>query len=76
MTTTYYASGSNGDVISLDVENSGTVSTAGDVFEFRMGNGTYVPTQRQALNFLERLERWIIQNGSDGDGENLPPDRG
>lgn len=76
MTTSYYASVNDGDVHSKDVESSGTSSTAGDVIELRMGNGTYVPTQREVLNALERFERWIIQNGLKGVGANLPPNRG
>ena len=76
MTTTYYISANDGDVISKDVPHAGTSSTAGDVVELRMGNGTYVPTQRQVLNALERFGRWIIQNGLDGAGANLPPNRG
>jgi hypothetical protein len=73
--TIYYASGNDGDVFSADMEHSGTSSTSTDVFEFRMGNGTTVPTQRQSLNFLARLKRWIIQEGLAGAGANLPPDR-
>jgi hypothetical protein len=77
MTTTYYVSiTSDGDSISRDPDNAGTSSTAADVFELRMGNGTTVPTQRQVLNVLECFERWIIQNGLDGAGANLPPNRG
>ena len=76
MTTTYYASFNDLDAISLNPEHVGTSSTAGDVVEVRMGNGTVVPTQRQVLNALERCERWIIQNGLGGLGANLPPDRG
>jgi hypothetical protein len=76
LATTYYASFNDGDIISADPEHVGTSSTAGDVVEIRMGNGTVVPTQRQVLNILERLERWIIQNGLDGAGANLPPNRG
>lgn len=76
MTTTYYASGNDGDSVSLDMEHSGTSSTAGDVFEFRMGNGSYAPTQRQCLNFIGRLRRWIVQGGLDGAGANLPSSRG
>lgn len=73
MTTTYYASGNDGDVYTKDMEHSGTSSTASDVFEFRMGNGTTVPTQRQCLNFLARVRRWILQEGLAGAGANLPP---
>ncbi len=50
---------------------------AGDVFELRVGNGTTVPTQRQTLNWLESVvKRWYMQNGLDGLGANLPPNRG
>ncbi len=76
MTTTYYMSFNDGDSIAKDPEHVGTSSTAGDVVEIRMGNGTRVPTQREVLNMLERAERWIIQSGLDGLGANLPPDRG
>lgn len=76
MTTTYYMSANDGDSISLDPEHVGTSSTAGDLVELRMGNGTVVPTQRQVLNIMERFERWIVQNGLDGLGANLPPNRG
>ena len=77
MATTYYASvTSDFDTQAADPDNAGTSSTATDVIELRMGNGTTVPTQRQVLNFMERMERWIIQNGLDGLGANLPPSRG
>lgn len=76
MATTYYASGNDLDAISVDPEHVGTSGTAADVCELRMGNGTTVPTQRQVLNFLERMERWIIMNGLNGLGANLPPNRG
>lgn len=59
-----------------DPANAGTSSTAADIIELRMGNGTYVPTQRQIFNALEFIERWLIQSGLDGLGANLPPDRG
>lgn len=76
MATTYYMSFNDLDTISADPAHAGTSSTAGDNVEVRMGNGTYVPTQRQVLNGLEIGERWIIQNGLDGAGANLPPNRG
>ena len=47
-----------------------------DIVALRMGNATFVPTQRQVLVCLERMERWIIQNGLDGLGANLSPNRG
>lgn len=77
MATTYYASvTSDFDTLSANPDNVGTSSTAADVCELRMGNGTTVPTQRQVLNFMERMERWIQQNGLGGLGANLPPNRG
>lgn len=77
MATTYYVSiTSDADTLARDPDNAGTSSTAGDVFELRMGNGTTVPTQRQVLNAMEIFERWIIQNGLKGAGANLPPNRG
>ena len=77
MANTYYMSvTSDYDAISKDPDNVGTSSTAGDRIELRIGDGTYIPTQRQVLNVLERFERWIIQNGLDGLGANLPADRG
>ncbi len=74
-----------GDAISKDPDHVSTDTTTGwqtadpqigDVFALRMGNGTTVPTQRQVLNWLELVERWIIQNGLKGAGANLPPNRG
>lgn len=38
-----------------------------------MGNGTYVPTLTEVLMAMSVLERWIIQNGLDQAGANLPP---
>lgn len=76
MATIFYASCNDGDVLAKDVEHAGTSSTAGDLVELRMGDGTNTPTQRQVLNILERIERWIMQGGLNGAGANLPPDRG
>lgn len=66
------------DHVSTDASFTGatTPPQAGDVFELRIGNATTVPTQRQVLNWLELVERWIIQNGLNGLGANLPPNRG
>lgn len=77
MANTYYMSVTGDyDAISKDPDNVGTSSTAADRIELRMGDGTFVPTQRQVLNCLERFERWIMQNGLNGVGANLPPNRG
>lgn len=73
MTTTYYASVNDMDTVTADVAHAGTSSTAGDVIEIRIGNGTYVPTHRQVFNALEIFRRWLIQRGLDGAGANLPP---
>jgi hypothetical protein len=73
MTTTYYAS-ITGDVRTFsDVDHAGTSSTAADIIEIRMGNGTYVPTRMEVLLACEKFERWIVQGGLDQLGANLPP---
>lgn len=72
MTTTYYAS-TTSDTASLADLTGGTSSTAGDLLELRMGNGTTVPNRRQCIEFLELCKRWIMQGGTDGAGVNLPP---
>ena len=61
------------DEISMDPDNRGTSSTAGDKIEFRVDQAL---TQRQALNGLARFKRWIEMNGLNGLGANLPADRG
>ncbi len=76
MATQYYASVNDMDTVAKDVAHAGTSGTAADIIELRMGDGTYVPTQREVLNALEIFERWIIENGLDGAGANLPPNRG
>ena len=72
MATTYYASVNTYPANMADVDHAGTSSTAGDVFEFRMGNGTYAPDRRECLMALKRVERWIMQGGLDQAGANLP----
>jgi len=73
MTTTYYASITS-DVRTLnDVSHAGTSSTAADIIELRIGNGSYVPSRTEALMACETFERWIIQGGLDQAGANLPP---
>ncbi len=77
MANTYYMSVTGDyDSISKDPDNVGTSSTAADRVELRIGDGTTLPTQRQVLNCMERFERWIMQNGLNGLGANLPADRG
>ncbi len=76
MAAQYYMSANDGDIYSKDVEHAGTSSTATDLIELRIGDGTTIPGQRQVLNVLKRFERWIIQNGLDGAGANLPANRG
>lgn len=78
MATQFYMSSNDGDSITHDPDHAGTSSTATDLVELRIGDGTTVPTQRQVLNIMEQFQRWIIQNGRDGvdaDGV-LPPNRG
>lgn len=76
MATQFYMSANDGDIYAKDVEHAGTSSTATDLVELRIGDGTTVPTQRQVLNIMARFKRWIIQNGLDGAGANLPPSKG
>lgn len=72
MATIYYASINDLHTVSKDVDHSGTSSTAGDVLEIRMGNGTFAPTRFDVLVGLGRLTRWVMQGGLDGAGANLP----
>ena len=74
-----------GDAISRDPDNRSTDAAftgatvspnPADNFELRIGNATDLPTQRQVLNWLEQVERWITQNGLNGLGANLPANRG
>ncbi len=76
MAATYYAS-VQADVRTMkDVDHSGTSSTAGDIVELRMGNGTYVPTQEEVLLAMRVFERWVVQGGLNQAGANLPPNAG
>lgn len=72
MATTYYAS-ITGDTRSFtDVDNAGTSSTAADIIELRMGNGTYAPTREETVMALRKFERWLLQGGIDQAGANVP----
>jgi hypothetical protein len=62
-----------GDTNSKDPDNVGTATTASDKIELRLDQTC---TQRQVLNAMELFERWIMQNGLNGVGANLPPLRG
>ena len=72
MTTTYYASITVAPSLMQDVDNSGTSSTAGDIIELRMGNGTYAPTRAEVLKSLKRFERWLMEGGLNQAGANIP----
>lgn len=74
MATTYYASINDARTMA-DVAHAGTSSTAGDDIELRIGNGTYVPTITETILALRIFERWLIQNGLDQAGANLPPNQ-
>ena len=76
MTDTYYASITADARTFKDVSHAGTSSTAADIIEIRMGNGTYVPTRMEVLWAMEVFERWIVQGGLDQLGANLPPNSG
>jgi hypothetical protein len=73
MASYYMSVTSDYDAISKDPDNVGTSTSAADKIELRMDQTN---TQRQVLNALERFERWIIQNGLNGVGANLPANRG
>lgn len=72
MANTYYASVTAITSNFTDMDNSGTSSTATDIIELRMGNGTYAPDRREVQEFLKRMERWLVQGGLDQAGANLP----
>jgi hypothetical protein len=74
--TTYYASVVDADTVAKDVAHSGTSSTAGDMIELRMGDGTNEPTVRQVINALIIFERWLIERGTNGAGANMPVNSG
>jgi len=70
----YYMSvTSDYDTFSKDPDNRGSSSTAADKVEFRFDTTL---TQRQAINCLRRFERWLEQNGLNGLGASIPPNRG
>lgn len=72
MTTTYYASILTDPGAMKDVDHSGTSSTAADIIELRMGNGTYAPTRNEVIEALRVFERWVIQGGLNQAGANVP----
>ena len=82
MTTTYYASVTNdvrryvdfgaADDAGTTDGHVGTSSTATDIIELRLGNGTYLPSLDEALIALARFHRWLIQGGLNQAGANLP----
>lgn len=72
MAATYYASITTVPSSFTDVDNNGTASTAADIIELRMGNGTYAPTRHEVIDALRRFERWVIQGGLDQAGANVP----
>lgn len=72
MATQYYV-GFNDSEHVRDAASSGTSGTAASVFEFRMGNGTYVPSQTECIKVLRLIERWIINGGLRGAGAGIPP---
>jgi len=73
VTDTFYASVTSDVRTFKDVDNSGTASTAGDILEIRIGNGTYLPSRSEVLWFCEVVERWVVQGGLDQAGAVLPP---
>ena len=73
MTTTYYVSiTSDASLLAKDPDNAGTSSTAADIIELRVGNGTYAPDRAEVLKALERFWRFYAQGGLKGAGANVP----
>jgi hypothetical protein len=73
MTATYYVSiTSDASKFSQDPDNSGTSSTATDIIELRVGNGTYAPDRAEVLKALDKFWRYYQQGGTDGNGTNIP----
>ena len=72
MATQYYMSITDDVRTVRDVDHAGTSGTAADNYELRIGNGTYLPSQQEALLALEKFERWIVQGGLNQAGANLP----
>ncbi len=82
MTATYYASVTNSvrtmrdfgaaDDAGTTDGHVGTSSTATDILEIRIGNGTYLPSRDEVLLYLKQVERWVMQGGLNQAGANLP----
>ncbi len=82
MTATYYASTTNdvrryvdfgaADDAGTTDGHVGTSSTATDILEIRIGNGTYLPSRDEVILFLQKVERWVMQGGLNQAGANLP----
>jgi hypothetical protein len=77
VTAIFYASITSATSTLGDMSNSGTTSTATDIIEIRMGNGTYAPSRREVYEFVLNLERWLVQGGLDQLGAfvPVPPDQ-
>jgi hypothetical protein len=76
MATTYYMS-IDGNTTSppsyeMDVDHRGTSSTAADIIELRMGNGTYAPDRMECILACRRFIRELQQGGLNQAGANLP----
>lgn len=74
MAATYYVSiTSDASKLAQDPDNFGTSSTAADIVELRVGNGTYAPDRHEVLKALERFTRFYMQGGgAAGAGTNIP----
>lgn len=74
MAATYYASiQTDCSLLASDVDHFGTSSTASDIVELRVGNGTYAPDRHEVLKALERITRFYVQGGgAAGAGTNIP----
>ncbi len=71
MAAQYYVSVNDARTMK-DAAHVGTSGTATDIFELRIGDGTYLPSITETILAMKIIERFLIQNGLDQAGANLP----
>ena len=76
MATLYISVNCDGGTLSKDPDNYGSVSTATDDIELRMGTAGRSVSEREVIIGLRRIERFLRQNGFNGLGAGVPPRAG
>ena len=56
--------------------HQGTSTTATDIFEFRMGDATYLPDRFECLKALDFFKNLIINGGALSQGATMPQPTG